>query len=338
MITGFKADNFTVFTDLKIDFTSGINILIGENGTGKTHIMKAIYSACCTIDGREERTLEQKLKTVFMPNSIGRLVHRSVGRASGSMTVYRKENGDERDRYITCKLSTLGKVEYSKSGWNSEEPFEATFIPVKDMLANAPGFRSLYASRRIHFEEIYSDIIDKAFLPIPKGKQSKERIRLLNILNEAISGKVIEKREQFYLKNRFGELEFPLLAEGFRKLGLLYALIHNEALTNGSVLFWDEPEANLNPKLARTVVKILLELRKLGVQIFIATHDYVLLKEFELEAVEADDILYHTLFWGENGSVRHFSTKNVEELTPNAIDGTFADIMDRDIQKGLRGL
>ena len=30
------------------------------------------------------------------------------------------------------------------------------------MLANAPGFRSLYARREIHFEEIYSDILMKA--------------------------------------------------------------------------------------------------------------------------------------------------------------------------------
>lgn len=338
MITRFKADNFTVFTDLKVDFTPGINVLIGENGTGKTHIMKAIYSACCIIDGQAERTLEQKLKAVFMPNSIGRLVHRSVGRASGSISIFRRDEGDERDRFVTCKISTVGKVEYVKSGWATLNAFEATFIPVKDMLANAPGFRSLYSSRRISFEEIYSDIIDKAFLPIPKGKQSRERIKLLSILNEAISGKVIEKREQFYLKNRSGELEFPLLAEGYRKLGLLYALIHNEALTNGSVLFWDEPEANLNPKLARVVVKILLELRKMGVQIFIATHDYVLLKEFELEATESDDILYHTLYFDNDGQVCHHSNRVIEELAPNAIDGTFASIMDREIQKGLIGL
>lgn len=338
MITRFKAENFTVFTDLRVDFSPGINVLIGENGTGKTHVMKAIYAACCSIDSHEERTLEQKLKAVFMPNSIGRLVHRSVGRASGSMTVYRRDGDDERERSITCRISTLGKVDYTKSGWHSETPFEATFIPVKDMLANAPGFRSLYASRRIHFEEVYADIIDKAFLPIPKGKQSRERIRLLGILNEAISGKVIEKREQFYLKNRSGELEFPLLAEGYRKLGLLYTLIHNEVLTSGSILFWDEPEANLNPKLSRTVVKILLELRKMGVQLFIATHDYVLLKEFDLVATPDDDILFHTLFFDEEGKLCHRSTTDVNELTPNAIDSTFADMMDREIQRGLRAL
>lgn len=38
--------NFTVFEDFRIDVSSGINIFIGENGTGKTHLLKAIYAAC----------------------------------------------------------------------------------------------------------------------------------------------------------------------------------------------------------------------------------------------------------------------------------------------------
>lgn len=39
------------------------------------------------------------------------------------------------------------------------------------MLANAPGFRALYSQKEVSYEEVYPDIIDKAFLPIPRGKQ-----------------------------------------------------------------------------------------------------------------------------------------------------------------------
>ena len=35
--------NFTVFKDCYTDFSKGVNIFIGENGTGKTHLLKAIY-------------------------------------------------------------------------------------------------------------------------------------------------------------------------------------------------------------------------------------------------------------------------------------------------------
>lgn len=337
MITKFKAQEFTAFSDLQLQFSPGINIMIGENGTGKTHVMKAIYSACCVVDKRNDRSFDQKIKSVFMPLSIGRLVHRKIGRASGKVTVYRvNENGKE--SYISCSISTVGKAEVISSGWKEDAKLEAIFIPVKDMLANAPGFRALYAQKELSYEEVYADIIDKAFLPIPRGKQDPKVRRLLNILQGAISGKVIEKKENFYLKNKAGELEFPLLAEGFRKLGLLYTLIHNGTLTKGSILFWDEPEANLNPKLAKTVVSILIELQRQGVQIFVSTHDYVLLKEFQMAAEESDKMQYISLYRDSDGEIRYSSTNKFEEIEHNAIDDAYTDILDREFAKQFKGL
>jgi ABC-type ATPase involved in cell division len=129
--------------------------------------------------------------------------------------------------------------------------------------------------------------------PALKGQPDKDRIKLLDILQKSMDGKVISKNEEFFLKNKQGELKFTLLAEGFRKLGLLWLLIQNGTLLSGSALFWDEPETNLNPRLMKTVVEILVELQRLGVQIFICTHDYVLLKEFDLTVQKEDKIRYH---------------------------------------------
>ena len=338
MITRFKASHFTVFTTLDVKFTSGINIFIGQNGTGQTHLMKAVYSACCLIGKKIDTPLDRKINGVFMPNSIGRLVHRAVGRKSGSISIYRQQENEARERSITLNLTSQNKSEVKQNAWKVDDDIEAIFIPVKDMLANAPGFRSLFSQKKLSYEEIYLDIIDKAFIPIARGKLSPEREKLLKILNEAMSGRVIEKNETFYLKNKNGELEFSLLAEGFRKLGLLYRLIQNESLTHGSMLFWDEPEANLNPRLSQTVAKILIELSKMGVQIFIATHDYVLLKEFQLAIKEEDNIMYHVLYHDENGEIAHAATVDFDELTPNAIDSTYSRILDDEIQKGLANL
>lgn len=338
MITRFKASNFTVFTDLSVTFSPGINIFIGQNGTGKTHLMKAVYSASCLIDKKIDTSLDRKINGVFTPNSIGRLVHRSVGRNSGFISIFRQRSNEAKERSITLTLTNQNKAEVKQNGWVIDENVEAIFIPVKDMLANAPGFRSLFSQKKLSFEEVYLDIIDKAFVPIARGKLSPEREKLLNILKEAMSGRVIEKNETFYLKNRNGELEFPLLAEGFRKLGLLYRLIQNESLTRGSMLFWDEPEANLNPQLSQTVVKILIELSKMGVQVFVTTHDYVLLKEFQLATTSKDDVMYHVLFRDENGEISHSATDDLDNLSPNAIDNTYSRILDDEIQKGLANL
>ena len=338
MITRFKAENFTVFTDFDMEFSPGINIIIGENGTGKTHLMKAIYSACSVIDDKIYTPLNLKVTGVFMPNTIGRLVHRSVGRKKGGFTVYRRNENELKDRSISISISTLNTTTIKQNQWKDKNGIDATFIPVKDMLVNAPGFRSLFSKRELAFEEVYMDIIDKALLPIAKGKLSADRERLLKHLQKAIDGKVINDNETFYLSNKSGKLEFSLLAEGYRKLGLLYRLIQNESLVRGSILFWDEPEANLNPKLSESVVNILLELQRMGVQIFISTHDYVLLRELELATKAEDNIMYHILYRDENKNIKHNSARDLNSIQPNVIDETYASILDRKIQQGINSL
>ena len=44
MISHFHLKNFIAFADLGIDFSPGINIVIGENRTGKTQLLRAILA------------------------------------------------------------------------------------------------------------------------------------------------------------------------------------------------------------------------------------------------------------------------------------------------------
>ncbi|ERO60588.1 AAA family ATPase, partial [Pseudomonas piscis] len=74
----------------------------------------------------------------------------------------------------------------------------------------------------------------------------------------------------------------PLVAEGLRKLGMLARLISTGALLHQGYLFWDEPEANLNPRLIKQVAKTIVDLSASGIQIFIATHSLFLLRELEI--------------------------------------------------------
>lgn len=341
MITLIKIENFTAFEKLEIKFSSGINIFIGENGTGKTHILKSLYSACDIT--KSKKGFAEKINDVFYPanKQIGRLTRRSQTSNSGFIEVKRLSNNQEMAIRLSITNHTLtpdkAKVTGATKQW-SENPFESVFIPVKDMMANAPGFRSLYSTRNIHFEEVYADIIDRAFLPALKGPADGARIKLLEILQKSIDGKIISKKEEFFLKNKQGELEFTLLAEGYRKLGLLWLLIQNGTLLSGSALFWDEPEANLNPVLMKCVVNILIELQRMGVQIFIATHDYVLLKEFDLAITDKDKIIYHSLYRDKKtNNVLHSDTHFFQNISPNSIDDAFGSLIDRQVYKDMGG-
>jgi len=343
MLEKIKFDKFTAFEKLEVKFSPGINILVGENGTGKTHILKAAYAACDIA--KSKGGFAEKINNVFYPSDkqIGRLVKRSSVSSKGSIEVTRKLSDDKK---ISLRLSLSNHTTKPEKATLSgspkvwiENPMAAAFIPVKDMMANAPGFRSLYKEREIHFEEVYVDIIDKAFLPVRKGPTNKQRKQLLESLQEAMDGKVVAKNEEFFLRSKHGELEFTLLAEGHRKMGLLWLLIQNGTLLEGSVLFWDEPETNLNPRLMKTVVGILLELQRTGVQIFLTTHDYVILKEFDLQLKAGDRILFHSLYRNrESGEIEVSSTSEYLKLSPNAIDDTFGTLVDRDIEKSMGGL
>jgi len=154
-ITKVKFHHFTAFEDLTLDFVPGINILIGTNATGKTHILKTLYSACDIT--RTGMSFADKLLRVFLPhqNRMGRLVHRRVGRGRGSVTVWRGQ--EETQSAMKVSFSTVRKTSAAVKGQEEwvKHRIECAYIPVKEMLAHAPGFRSLYSGKEIHFEETY---------------------------------------------------------------------------------------------------------------------------------------------------------------------------------------
>lgn len=342
MLSKIKFERFTAFEKLVVMFSPGINVFIGENGTGKTHLMKAAYAACDITKSRA--SFAEKVNNVFLPSGrrIGRLVKRSTGSTTGSVQVFRSmPDGNEIALRLNLSNHSIGPTGKQISGHRKswfERPIETAYIPVKDMMANAPGFRSLYDAREIHFEEIYVDILRKAYMPVLKGPPDKQRRRIIEKLQKAMDGKVVVKNDEFFLHHKHGKLEFTLLAEGFRKMGLLWVLVQNGTLLKGSVLFWDEPETNINPNRIGTVVEILLELQRFGVQIFLSTHNYEVLKEFDLQIKKSDQVLFHSLFHDpETNRIACASTKEYAKISPNSIDDTFGSFIDRDITRTLEG-
>ena len=336
-ITRIKFESFTAFKKIDIEPSPGINVLVGANGTGKTHLMKVAYAACDI--SKTQINFAEKLIRVFLPSgrTLGRLVKRQQGSMRCAAEVHRNT------MKLRISFSNHATVQSSATvtgakDWASN-PIESVYIPVKEMLSNAPGFRSLYSQRDVHFEEIYADILDRAYRPTLRGPMDRQRKKLLTKLQKLIDGKVNIKDEEFFLRNRQGNLEFTLLAEGIRKLGLLWLLIQNGTLLNGSVLFWDEPETNLNPKVFGPLIEILLELQRMGVQIFLATHDYVILKEIDLRKKSKDSVLFYSLYRDDDTrEIQCQSTSEYLKIDPNAIAETFADLYNREVKKSLGGI
>jgi len=334
-LTRVELERFTAFSKLELDLSPGINVLVGANGTGKTHLLKVCYVACDAY--WKKVRFADKLVDVFLPShrAIGRLVTRQKGSAIARIRVFREETRRVSSTFSNHATSSESAKTTRHKLWRSD-PIQSIYIPVKEMLANAPGFRSLHAAREIHFDETYADIIDLAHKPVLRGAVDSDRKRLLATLSSVIEGRVQIKNDEFFLRSRRGNIEFSLLAEGIRKLALLWILIQNGTLRSGAVLLWDEPETNLNPKLFRPLIQILIELQRIGVQVLLATHDYVILKEFDLQTTQNDRVAFHSLHQ-DAGNISCHSTTRYLDIEPNTISDTFDDLYDREIERNTGG-
>ena len=309
--------NFTAFAEAELNFVPGINVYTGVNGCGKTHILKLMYALqkhqTLSEDPSKREALDVTLMSVFKPDSLGRLVRRQQGVQACGVTA-RFNN-----KPLEFQLNTRSKLVDVETVWTSLT--RPIFIPAKDILGHSVRFLEAYElGGWLDFDVTYRDLLVHSAPDLQRGPIPPEQKRLLSSLGRAMTGTVTRNRMgRFYLKNRSGNIEFPLLAEGWRKLGLLWTLIRNGSLTAGSVLYWDEPEANLNPGMFPMVAEILAKLASTGIQIHVASHAYAMLRELEIAADETSTGLRMFALDRRNDGVAVSVAARFIDLVPNPI-------------------
>ena len=207
------------------------------------------------------------------------------------------------------------------------------------------GFNSLYEKYGLSFDQSYQDICLLLDLPEIRRETLHEKSKWAMAEIEAICG----GRFVFYgggkvtFKTDNAEYSANAMAEGFRKAGMLSRLLETGAIQPGvsGPLFWDEPETNLNPKLMKLLVKILLELSRNGQQVILATHDYVLLKWFDLlmDKGKGDHVRFHSLYRDPvTADIKVASTEHFLDISPNPIDEAFGFLINQEIENDMGGL
>ena len=287
MLKKLKINNFTVFSNEDVDFSSHLTVCIGENATGKSHILKLVYVilklARSQPDTAKEvlaRKLGDYLKTIFGTQTVGRLVTRQQGMKNCTIEAQWGRAG-----HISFEFSTRSSDLVTIKEHHLEPlPASALFIPPKEILSIFSGFQAALETRELTFDATYLDLAKSLNAAPLKGPRLQSIREYLNRLETALEAEVRQEHGHFYFYqrgSRKGVLEAPLVAEGHRKLGMLAYLLLNGTLMAKSTLVWDEPEANLNPRLLRSLAQILFQLSD-TMQVVIATHSLFLLKEFEI--------------------------------------------------------
>ena len=211
----------------------------------------------------------------------------------------------------------------------------ALFIPAKDMLTHSKGFPALVRqkSKEMPFDDTLMDIIDKALVPV-NDNIPDIALEIIPILERITGGKVEVENSEFYILRNGKKIKFSTEAEGIKKIGLLWRLLMNESINKDTVLFWDEPEANINPRIIPSLVEIILELSRRGVQVFIATHDYIFAKYVEVKMKEDDNVLFHSLHHTDNG-VKCETESRFSFLDNNSILKELVNLYEEEVEKVL---
>lgn len=287
-----KAEDAERYGDgFHMEFSDKINVVIGENGVGKTTLLKMIYAATQWSLEQADEWKTKQLLHYFSDHLKDSNLLKSSNRQN-EYCYFRVSDGEHTFEY---NLSHEGIVDFKR--WVGVN-IQSVFIPTMEMLSHSRGFLAMNQKYSMPFDGTQVDIIVNASLPETKAF-SPIMGKTLEKLSGIIDGRVVQKDDIFYVEKKDGRLvDFSLEAEGFCKIGLLWKLIRNGLLEPGTVLLWDEPEANLNPELYPVVAEILLELTKNGVQVFVATHSYNFAKYLEIRRESEELVLFHNLYRG----------------------------------------
>lgn len=313
MLSSLCINNLTVFSQAQLNFSRRINVFVGENGAGKTHLLKLAYAVSATLwEGRKiygdasptksylQTRLAEKLIGVFRPEKLGRLARRKQGRERCEILMQWDDQSSQLEFNFATNTSSEVNITIQPKKWLEESP---VYIPTRELLTIYPSFVSIYDTVHLEFEETWRDLCILLGAPLRKGPREAQAKALLAPLEQAMRGSIeLDANGRFYLKTTSGRMEMPLVAEGLRKLGMLSRLIATGALLDKGYLFWDEPETNLNPNMLKTLAATLIALSARGVQIFIATHSLFLIRELSIQTHNAD-VLYFGLHPQSDGAV-----------------------------------
>ena len=152
MLASLTVENFTAFKHSHLEFAPNLNVVVGENGTGKSHILKLAYSAIyVSARGNKDQAaasptkshlqsaIANKLNAVFRPDELGRLARRD---RRGRQRCAVKCEFSSPEQRLDFSFNTTSKsevvVDKTPTAWIDKLP---VYLPTRELLTDLSWVR-----------------------------------------------------------------------------------------------------------------------------------------------------------------------------------------------------
>lgn len=294
MIKSLYLNNFMLFDEIEFNDFARINLFIGENDTGKTSVLKVLYSIASGIEDYSDNV---RIKYTALGYSPGiELVLKLPGSFSTSEKDLIKTNNDHFS--IKCNVENSDKIEdillkfqlkpdlknyeYEHKPPRMVYDFNTIFIPPKEILSIKNAI-NLSSGKLNDFDDTYIDLVKSIETPINIEDSNRLDVFRNHKKYDWYDGQVqiIEEnggKRPVFIKNNI-KFEIHNVAEGIKKLGIFPVLESFGHLTKKTILFIDEPENSVHPKALRELMRFFYDISKEGVQIFMASHNQFVVQQ-----------------------------------------------------------
>ena len=294
-IEELQLKNFGMIEEFHCNQFSNINLIIGENGTGKTFLLKALYSAVKSLEEYKRGDditsindiLSEKLRWTFQVDKLGDIVSRTAKAKDGldfCMKLDKMSLNYQFSKSAVSKVSTVEPVRNGKEG-------NSIFIPAKEVLSL---FSVILKSREIDksfgFDDTYYDLAKALRISPSRGKNFAVFADSRKVVGNVIDGKVEydENSGRWYYKNKKNQkFSIGVTSEGVKKIAIMDRLLANGYLNANSIIFIDEIESALHPKAVCQFLDMIDNIaNEMGLQVFITSHSYFVIKKLFLIALK----------------------------------------------------
>ncbi len=298
MFSKIHLKNFGAFADFTWSDLGSVNVVVGENDTGKSHLLKAMYVLAKSVEALKkgddedlswQQRVFRKSRWTFQPTpGFQALIHHGAQSAGLIATIL----GQRWQFNFTFDSKSKKTVLIGKTHPEASADVNAIFIPPKEILTTFSAIAVTRESLEIFgFDDTYYDLIKLLRIPPTQGEIDPHLSKVLDDLRDLFDGKIVKAQSSDEFRFNRGKRSYgmPQTADGIKKIGILATLIENRSLNRNSILFLDEPETNLHPKAITYLTRMLFEIGRTGAQVILSTHNYLVLKQLQILAKKYDE-------------------------------------------------